>query len=198
MARMTRSRRVSSCSVAVARFVKRFQLVEKGLELPFLILGERRRNRFQGPEIAVMIPREIDGGFDPAPAFGLEGLGFGGKLFADQPFEQGHVLQIAAVIIVEQIADDDAARGLVRVGADEDRAAVAGMHRFLGEHAADGVGSLVPLLLDGVEDLLLPLVIVGEAKRHELIEGDFVILVGLKENRARLGETQALFHHMRR
>ena len=134
---------------AVARFVKRFQLVEKGLELPVLILGERRRKRFQGPEIAVMIPREIDGGFDPAPAFGLEGLGFGGKLFADQPFEQGHVLQIAAFVIVEQIADDDAARGLVRVGADEDRAAVAGMHRFLGQHAADGVGSLVPLLLDG-------------------------------------------------
>ena len=48
-----------------------------------------------------------------------------------------------------------------------------------------------------VEDLLLPFVVVGEAKRHELIEGDFVILVSLKQNRARLGETQALFHHMR-
>ena len=134
---------------AVARFVERFQLVEKGLELLVLILGERRRKRLQGPKIAVMVPRKIDGGFDPAPAFGLDGLGFGGELFADQAFEQGNVLQIAAFIIVEQIADDDAARGLVRVGADEDRAPVAGMHRFLGEHAADGVRSLVPLLLDG-------------------------------------------------
>ena len=58
-------------------------------------------------------------------------------------------------------------------------------------------GSLVPLLLDGGEDLLLPFVVVGEAKRHELIEGDFVIFVSLKENGACLGETQALFHHMR-
>ena len=182
---------------AVARFIKRFELVEKGLELLFLILGQRGRNRFQGPEVAVMIPRKIDGGFDPAPAFGLDGLGFGGKLFADQAFEQGNVLQVAAVILVEQIADDDAARGLVGVGADEERAAVAGMHRFLGQHAADGVGSLVPLLLDGGEDLLLTFVVVGEAKRHELIEGDFVVFVSLKQNGARLGETQALFHDMR-
>ena len=144
-----------------------------------------------------MIPREIDGGFDPAPAFGLDGIGFGGKLFADEPFEQRNVLQVAAVILVEQIADDDAARGLVGIGADEERAAVAGMHGFLGEHAADGVRSLVPLLLDGGEDLLLPFVVVDEAEGHELIERDFVVFVSLKQNGARLGETQALFHDMR-
>jgi len=144
-----------------------------------------------------MIPREIDSGFDPAPAFGFDDLSFGGELFADKALEQGNVLQVSAVILVEQIADDDASSGLVGIGADEERAAVACMHGFLGEHAADGVGSLVPLLLDGSEDLLLTVVVVGEAKRHELIEGDFVTFVSLKEQGACLGETEALFHHMR-
>jgi hypothetical protein len=36
-----------------------------------------------------------DGGFDPGPAFGLDGLGFGGKLFANKAFEQGNVLQVS-------------------------------------------------------------------------------------------------------
>jgi hypothetical protein len=48
------------------------------------------------------------------------------------------------------------------------------MDHLFGEHAADGVRSLVPLLLDGVEDLFL-LRLIGEAKGRVVMSWSRVI-----------------------
>ena len=54
--------------------------------------------------------------------------------------------------------------------------------------------AFVPLFLDGGEDLLLPCLVVAKAKGHELLKRDFVVLVSLEEQGARIREAKALFH----
>ena len=69
---------------------------------------------------------EVDGDRDPLPAFGGQGLGFLLQLVMDQAVEQGRVLQPAAAIVLEKIAGDLAAGGLVALDANERGAAVIG------------------------------------------------------------------------
>jgi hypothetical protein len=69
---------------------------------------------------------EIDGDRDPFPAFGGQGLGFLFQLVIDQAVEQGRVLQPAAAIVLEKIAGDLAAGGLIGLDANKRGAAVIG------------------------------------------------------------------------
>jgi alkylhydroperoxidase family enzyme len=64
----------------------------------------------------------------------------------------------------------------VSLGADEERAAVAGLDRLFREHAPDDVDP----------DLVLALVIVDEAEGHELVERNFVVLISFEEEGARI------------
>ena len=65
---------------------------------------------------------KVDCRVDPLPAFLLQGFGVDLEFFEDKLLEQGRILVPAAAILIEQIAQDDAAGLLVRVGADIDRA----------------------------------------------------------------------------
>ena len=53
-----------------------------------------------------MAVRELGHDLDPLPALGTDGLGFPLQLLGDELLEQGRVLQPAAVVGLEQIAQD--------------------------------------------------------------------------------------------
>ena len=81
----------------------------------------------------------------PSPSLRLSPSSASAASFsANKLFEQRHILQPATVILVEQITDDDAAGGLVGIGADKERARVVGADGLFGQHAPDGVGAFVP------------------------------------------------------
>ena len=56
-----------------------------------------------------MVPGEVDGMFDPGPAFGADRFGFGGELFRNQPVHEVGVDQIAFIVFGKEIALDRAA-----------------------------------------------------------------------------------------
>ena len=60
---------------------------------------------------------------DPFPAFGGDLVGCRLQLLGDQPVEQRDILQPAAIVGLEQIAQHDAAGRLIGVDADEQRRA---------------------------------------------------------------------------
>ena len=141
---------------------------------------------------------EVGRDLDPLPAFGADRLRFPLQLFGNQPVEQRGVLQPAAVVGLEQVAQDDAAGGLVGLDADELRPLVGGAHRALGEHAADlirlpGVGALQRL-----PHLLLARVVGIDRERHELVERHAVLGIDLQQLRRDRGQPQALAHDVDR
>ena len=94
-------------------------------------------------------------------------FGFAVELLCDKPVEQGRVLQPAAVVGVEQVAQDRPAGGLIRLDANELRALVGGAHRALGEHAADLVRLLGAGPLQGLPHLLLTRMVGIDRERHQ-------------------------------
>ena len=74
---------------------------------------------------------------DPLPALGGDLLRLGLQLLGDQAVEQGDILEPAAIVLLEQVAHDDAARLLIGIEADEQRALVGCAHGALRQHAAD-------------------------------------------------------------
>ena len=62
---------------------------------------------------------EIDRHLDPLPAFGSDLLGLHRQLLGRKPIEQCHILQPAASVILEQIAQDHAAGSFVGLDAHE-------------------------------------------------------------------------------
>ena len=67
-------------------------------------------------------------------------LGFGLQLLGDEPVEQRHVLQPAAIVVLEEIAHHGAAGLLVRIKPNELGAPIGCPHGVLREHPADLVG----------------------------------------------------------
>ncbi len=65
-------------------------------------------------------------GLGPFPTLGLHLRRDGAQLFQGELVEQGRVLEIAAAILGEQVAEDHAAGLLVGFGADEHRPPVGG------------------------------------------------------------------------
>lgn len=65
---------------------------------------------------------KVDGRLHPLPALALQGFGIGLQLREHELFEQRRILEPAAAILLEQIAQDDAAGLLIGFGADIDGA----------------------------------------------------------------------------
>ena len=141
----------------------------------------------------VVAIRKGHGRVDPGPAFRGDGVGLEFQLFRDQPVEKRRILEPAAVVALEEIAQHDAARSFVGRDAHEQRPPVRGAHRGLGQHPADRVGLLRPAVLDRLPDLLLAGMVFADGERHQLLERHGVLAVDLEE-RGRDGcQTQALF-----
>ena len=87
--------------------------------------------------------RKVERDRDPLPALRAQGLGLGLQLLVRQPVEQRRVLEPAALVVLEQVAQHDAAGRLIGRDADELRPPVAGADRAFGQLAADEVGRLV-------------------------------------------------------
>ena len=106
-------------------------------------------------------------------------------------------MQPAPVVAIEQVAQHDAARRLIGLDADELGALVGGPNRALRQLPADCVGPLVVGARKRVPDFLLPRVIVGHAKGHELVERQFLGDIEIEQFGARRGEFETLTHDLR-
>ena len=137
---------------------------------------------------------EVGGDLDPLPAFGTDGLCFPLQLRGDEPVEQRRVLQPAAVVGLEQVAQHDAAGGLVVGDADEPRPPVGGTHRVLREHPADLVRLPRGHALQRLPHLLLARVVGIDRERHQLVERHAVLGIDLQQLRRDRRQPQALAH----
>ena len=94
-----------------------------------LLLGrEVGRRAVEFAQAVGMAVGKVDGDLDPLPALGGDRLGLGLQLLGDQPVEQRDILQPAAIVVLEEVAHDDAAGRLIGVEADEQRPLVGGAH----------------------------------------------------------------------
>ena len=100
--------------------------------------------------------------------------------------------------MLEEVAQDRAAGGLIGVEPDELGAAVGGADRALGELAPDLVGLLVVGMADALPNLFLTGMVVGDGERHELLQRHAVLGIDVEELRRDGGEAQPLLHHGRR
>ena len=141
---------------------------------------------------------EVGRDLDPLPALGADGLGLPLQLLGDEPVEQGRVLQPAAVVGLEEVAQDDAAGRLVGLDADELRPLVGGAHGALGQHPADLVGLPGVGALQGLPHLLLARVVRIDGEGHQLVQGHAVLGIDVEQRRRHGGEPQALAHDVDR
>ena len=102
-----------------------------------LLLRQRHLLAAQPAQPIGVAVGEVGGDLDPLPSLGADALRLPLQLCGDQPVEQRRVLQPAAVVGLEQVAQDDAAGHLIVGDADEPCAPVGGPHRILREHPAD-------------------------------------------------------------
>lgn len=85
---------------------------------------------------------------------------------------------------------DDAARLLVRLDSDKARHRIAKRYFVFGERVANHVGRPIECL-QALPSLLLPTVIVGDGKGHQVLERDLFLAVERDEPRADVRELQA-------
>jgi hypothetical protein len=130
----------------------------------------------------------------PLPALGGDLLGLGRKLLGRQAIEQGNVLEPAASVILEQVAQHRAARCLISTESDEPRPTIRGAHGTLGELAADEVGLLVVGPLQCLPHLLLPGLVGGDRESHELLQGHAVLGIDPEQLLGDGGQAQPLLH----
>ncbi len=96
--------------------ILRLQLVElitELLTLGTLLIGQVDGGAGQTAHAAGMAIGEIHRDLDPFPALGGDGLRLGLQLLARQPVEQHRVLEPAAIVLLEEIAQHIAARRLI-------------------------------------------------------------------------------------
>ena len=140
--------------------------------------------------------REVDTHLDPLPAFGGDLFRLGLQLLGDQAVEQSDILQPTAVVLLEEIAHDDAARLLVGIEADEQGALVPCAHGALRQHAADLIRFLAVGALKRFPDLLLTRMIGRHREGHELVERHAVFGIDVEQLLRHGCETQPLLHHV--
>ena len=124
---------------------------------------------------------KLDRGVDPLPALTGDLVGDSAQLLVDQPVEQRDVLQPAAVLLGEEIAQHRAARRLIGVDADEAGALVGGRNRGLGQHAADLPRFILPGIADALPDLLLALVIGVDGEGFQHRQRHLVLRIGVEQ-----------------
>ena len=141
---------------------------------------------------------EVRRDFDPLPAFGGDHLGVRLQLVGGHLVHERNILQPAAIVALEQVAQDRATGRDVGIHADELRPLIGGADGTLGQHAPDGVGMLVVGSLQALEDLLLALVVAGDGEGHELVERHAVLGIDVEQRRRDRRQLQALLHHVDR
>ena len=161
-----------------------------------LFLADRRIVCRQSPQPIAVAVREVDCDFGPFPTLGADFLHRGVEFFAGEAIEQRHVLQPAAVVVHEKIAQNDATCRFIGFDADEDRAFVARLHCTFGQHASDCIRLGVVGAAQSFPDRLLPCMIVGDAESRQLLERHFLGDVKIEQLLARRREFQALAHHL--
>src|SRR6266487_2744322 len=123
---------------------------ERLTDLPVLL----RRVRFARLMSSQIIQKDLR----PFPSLRLQqGVRFASELGHYKEVEKRHVLEIAAAILAEEVAQDDTANLGILFRADKDRAAIRGGDMGFREHAADRVVNLFKIIGN---------VAVVEAKRH--------------------------------
>ena len=164
--------------------VSLFQLVELGPEgvvSSHLFLRQRTLLPDKAAQIVGVAIREVGRDLNPPPAFGANRVGFALELIRDQPVEQGWILQPAAVIRIEEIAQDGPARSLVSFDPDELGPLVRGAHRAFRQHATDLVGLLGIGALQRLPHLLLTRMVGIDGERHDLVQGHAVLGIDIEQ-----------------
>ena len=188
-------RDVLRLAVAFLQFV---EFGSEGVVRGDLVLGERALLADEPAEIVGVAVREIGRGLDPFPAFSTDRVGFAVELLRHEAVEQGRVLQPAAVVRVEQIAQDEAAFGLIGFDANELRPLVGGAHRALGQHAADLMRLLGIRPLQRLPHLLLTRMVGIDREAHQLIQGHAVLRIDIEQLGRDGSEAQPLADHHNR
>jgi hypothetical protein len=145
--------------------------------------------RAQGAGVVV---GKADGNLDPLPAFIGDLVGHDLQLLGGQPVEEARILQPAAIVGLEQVAQDDAAGRLIGVDPDEHGALVGGAHRRFRQHATDLIGLLRPAVAERVPDLFLAGMVGGDGESHQLLERHAVVGIGFEQRRRYRREPQPL------
>ena len=174
--------------------LKLAELRLQGIAGGYLLVGHGDLRAAEAAQAVGMAIRKVGCDLNPLPPFGTDGLGLAFDLLCNEPLQQGRVLQPAAVVGLEQVAQDDAAGRLVVGDADEPRPSVRGAHRVLGQHPADLVGLPDGDALQCLPHFRLPRVVGIDGECHEVLQGHAVLGVDLVQLRGDGREPQALAH----
>ncbi len=168
-------------------------LLGQGRDLGGLGRAARRLHRIDAGE--VMDRRMVGADLGPCPALPLANvLGEGRQLFGDERVQQGRVLQPAAAVLGEQVAQHRPARRLIGLEAHEHGAPVPGRNLGLGHGPADGVGGGVGSDLG--QHLPLPVPVLADAEGGQLVQGQRPLPVGGHQLRRRRPQPQPLAHDL--
>ncbi|MDA9390457.1 hypothetical protein WN73_07055 [Bradyrhizobium sp. CCBAU 45394] len=116
---------------------------------------------------------------NPLPAFASDLFRLELQLVGDKAIQQGNVLQISAIVMLEQITQDAASGLFVGLEANEPSAAIGRADRLFCQQAPDLVGLVVARSADLLPDLLLASRIGSHRERHELLERHAVLGIDL-------------------
>ena len=144
--------------------VERVILGLRGVVAGDLLGAQLRGLGIDTPHAGGVAIGKADRRLDPLPTVGANGLGIDLQLFEDQLRVKSGILEPAATILLEQVAQDDAAGSLISSGADIDCAAIVGTHRGLRQQAPDVIGLLhIRVAGDAIPVLLLADMVVENA-----------------------------------
>ena len=146
----------------------------------------------------LMTVGEAHRGLDPLPALGRDVLGLGLQLLGREAIEKRDVLEPAAAIGLEQVAQHGAPGRLIGVHPDEQDPFVRRLRGLLGQEPPDLVRLLRPGIPHRLPDLLLAGVIVRDGEGHELLERHAVNSVDLEQRGRDRCEAQPLLDHVDR
>ena len=170
----------------------------EGRKPRFLIARHRLGDTGDFAHAARCIPRQVDRGRHPFPAFGADLLPFGLQPVGHELIKQGRIGQPAAIVGLEQVAHHAAARRRIGLDADETHPLVGNAHRILGQLLANVMGRLIVAVGEQFPDLFLARMVVRHGKAHQLFERHAVLGIDLVQPGRDRGELQPLAHHCRR
>ena len=170
----------------------------QGREGHFVLVGQRQGVAAQLAQAEGVAADEVGRDLGPLPALHADGLGLLAQLLGDHHVDEPRILQPAAVVALEQVAEGDAPGLLVGGEADEPRPLVRRAHGALGRHAPDGAGLLVVGLAQPRDHLRPALVVAGNGGRRQLVERHAVLGVDVEQLRRDRRQPQPLLDHAHR
>ena len=168
------------------------------VEVRDLVLAHRLGLADDPAQTVGMAVGKVRADLDPFPALGADRFRMGFELFIDEFRKQASVMEPSAVVGLEEIAKDGAAGHLIGVEPDELRPPVGGAHGAFGQHAADFIGLFRISPFDRLPDLFLALMVGIDREGHELVEGQFLLGIGVEKRWRDSGELEPLLDDVRR